>query len=118
MPCHESGDNSRTCSKNADVIQRLLSGTETRADRGILASILLQAVHDSLYLDDRGRPMRPEAACSHGPKKAEMARAWLTGTVAGLYLLHLDIVPDAAISHLRRKWEDMDRFVDCEPVMH
>lgn len=117
-PTHSLGDTQHAVTQNDGVIERISAGTATRADRDFLASLLLQAVHDSLYLDDCGRPMRPEAARRHGAKKAGAERAWLTGPVAGLYLLHLDIDPDAALSRLRRKWEDSDRFAGCDTVMH
>ena len=100
------------------VIGRISAGRETRADRDFLASILLSAVHDSLYLTAGGHPMRPGEITIAVRRSAESARAWLSGPIAALYLLHLDIDPDAALSRLRRKWADADRFADCDPVMH
>ena len=103
---------------HAAVIDRISAGMETRADRDFLASLLLSAVHDSLYLDASGHPRRPDAVTISARKNAREARAWLSGPIAALYLLHLDINPDAAVSRLRKKWADADRFVECDPVMH
>ena len=100
------------------VIDRISAGAETRADRDFLASILLQAVHDSLYLTAGGHPMRPGEITIAVRRSADSARKWLAGPIAALYLLHLDINPDAAVSRLRKKWADADRFVECDPVMH
>ncbi|WP_163055352.1 hypothetical protein [Acidithiobacillus ferrooxidans] len=100
------------------VIERISAGAETRADRDVLASILLQAVHDSLYLTAGGHPMRPGEITIAVRRSADSARRWLAGPIAALYLLHLDIDPAAAVSRLRKKWADVDRFAYCDPVMH
>ncbi len=100
------------------VIDRISAGAETRADRDFLATMLLQAVHDSLYLTAGGTHMRPDAVTISARKNAREARAWLAGPIAALYLLHLDIDHDAALSRLRKKWESADQFAECDPVMH
>lgn len=112
------GDTQHDVTRMDSVIDRISAGRETRADRDLLASMLLQAVHDSLYLDASGHPMRPEAVTIAARREAVAARTWLAGPIAALYLLHLDIDPDAAVSRLRKKWEGADQFAYCDPVMH
>ena len=83
------GDTQHDVTRMDSVIDRISAGRETRADRDLLASMLLQAVHDSLYLDASGHPMRPEAVTIAARREAVAARTWLAGPIAALYLLHL-----------------------------
>ena len=115
---HGHGDMRRDFTQTDAVIERISAGAETRADRDFLASVLLQAVHDSLYLTPGGTHMRPSEITIAVRRSAESARRWLAGPVAALYFLHLDIRAEAALSRLQKKWLDADRFADCDPAMH
>ena len=115
---HGQGDMRHDFTQTDGIIERISAGAETRADRDFLASILLQAVHDSLYLTPGGTHMRPSEITIAVRRAAESARKWLAGPLAALYFLHLDIRADAALSRLEKKWESADRFADCAPVMH
>lgn len=60
------------------------------ADRNLIAGVLLDAVTQSF---------RP---------RDHKARRWLSGIFAQSLLLLLDILPDAAMQHLSKKWRRID----------
>ena len=72
------------------AISESSSGTN---DRDLIASVLLDAVEQSLTSHHR---------------EADKARRWLSGIYAQSLLLLLDINPDAALECLNRKWSRTD----------
>ncbi|WP_226852521.1 hypothetical protein [Acidithiobacillus thiooxidans] len=67
-----------------------LKSYDTKADRNLIATVLLDAVEQSF---------KP-----HEHK----ARRWLKGIYAESLLILLDISPSSALQHLTKKWQKID----------
>lgn len=65
----------------------------SRADRDLIAAVLLDAVTQSFTPHER------------------KARRWLGGIYAQSLMILLDISPSAAMEHLQRKWRRIDADV-------
>lgn len=77
------------------------------SDRGFVASLLLDAVEQSLQI----------IPCTNSEMMS--AREWLRGAYAQALMILIDINPEAAMSRLQRKWAALDaKIASREKRLH
>lgn len=80
------------------------SPNSRKEQRNFIASVLLDAVNESLWEDNSGKRSKE----IHWGKVDKARKYLLTNPIAHLYFILLDINIDAALSSLQRKWQGMD----------
>jgi hypothetical protein len=81
------------------------SPNSRKEQRNFIASVLLDAVNESLAENDAGKRFKD----IHWDKVDKARKYLLNNPIAHLYFILLDINIDAALGRLQRKWEAMDR---------